>query len=122
VREYLLPCANLIAYVLMPNHYHLRTQIKDDSLSEAMRALTISYTKAINKQQRRVGVLFQGRFRSLIVEKAKYLVHLSRYIHLNPSKAKLVENAGDMRLKRESVIDMFPSRFILQLQISNLIG
>jgi putative transposase len=56
-----------------------------------MKLLSLAYTKAINKRFNRSGVLFQGRFQSIHVTETDYLIHLSRYIHLNPVKAKLVQ-------------------------------
>jgi REP-associated tyrosine transposase len=83
--------AQVIAYVLMPNHYHLLVQAATDDLSHAMQLFGISYTKAINKRFERVGALFQGAFRAKEVDQDEYLLHLSRYIHLNPVRAGLVQ-------------------------------
>ena len=75
----------IIAYCLMPNHYHILAYLKDDSLSaKIMQPLSVSYTKAVNRQQSRVGPIFQGAFRAKLVDKTEYLPHLSRYLHLNP--------------------------------------
>ena len=60
-----------------------------------MQRFALSYTKAINKRYGRVGSLFQGRFRAVCVDRDEYMVHLSRYIHLNPVTAKLVERPED---------------------------
>jgi len=60
-----------------------------------MQPFTLSYTKAINKRYARVGSLFQGRFKAILVDKNEYLLHLSRYIHLNPVTARLVKRAED---------------------------
>ena len=57
-----------------------------------MQPLSISYTKAVNRQQSRVGPIFQGAFRAKLVDKTEYLLHLSRYLHLNPVLAGLVED------------------------------
>ncbi|MEP0886185.1 transposase [Trichocoleus sp. ST-U3] len=78
----------------MPNHYHFLVYLRDETLSDAMKSLSLSYTKAINQRFNRVGVLFQGRFQSIHVDQSDYLVNLSRYIHLNPVKAELVQRAG----------------------------
>jgi REP element-mobilizing transposase RayT len=79
----------------MPNHYHFLVYLTDETLSDAMKSLSLSYTKAINQRFNRVGVLFQGRFQSIHVDRTDYLVNLSRYIHLNPVKAGLVQQAGE---------------------------
>ena len=83
--------ASLISYCLMPNHYHLLVKMNDnDQLPKIMQRLSTSYTKSINKAYNRVGHLFQGRYKSKLIPNNDYLLHLSRYIHLNPVKAKLV--------------------------------
>ncbi len=93
--ERFTPPVSIIAYCLMPNHYHLLLQPHDDDLSHKMQLFGISYTKSINKQQNRVGSLFQGQFQAVLVNQNDYLLHLSRYIHLNPVKAGLVKRAED---------------------------
>jgi REP element-mobilizing transposase RayT len=87
--------ASFIAYCLMPSHYHLIAQPHDDSFSHHMQLLTISYTKAINERYKRVGALFQGAFRAKHIDRAEYLLHLSRYIHLNPVRAGLAKRSED---------------------------
>jgi putative transposase len=72
------------AYVLMRNHYHLLVETAEANLSEAVRQLNAVYTQDFNRRYRRVGHLFQGRYKSVLVEKDSYLTELSRYIHLNP--------------------------------------
>jgi len=82
--------AHVVAYVLMPNHYHLLVQAITDGLSGAMQRFGISYTKALNRRFGRVGSVFQGAFRATLVDSDEYLLHLSRYVHLNPLRARLV--------------------------------
>lgn len=75
----------LHAYCLMDNHFHLLLESGDRAdLSEFMRRLLTAYTVYYNKRNHRHGHLFQGRFKSFVVDKAEYLITLSRYIHLNP--------------------------------------
>jgi putative transposase len=78
-------------FVLMGNHYHLLVETPKAHLSAFMHALQSGYTTYFNKKRNRSGHLFQGRFKSILVEKESYLLELSRYLHLNPVRARLVE-------------------------------
>ena len=98
LERYLLPITDLIAYCLMPNHYHLLVYIRETSevfktweVSTAMMRLSVSYTKTINIHYDRVGPLFQGAFQAKFVDSEVYLGHLIGYIHLNPVESGLVE-------------------------------
>jgi putative transposase len=89
------PFCTIVVYCLMPNHYHPLVCPEDDQFSRHMQRLSISYTKAINKRYGRVGALFQGKFQALRVDRNEYLLHLSRYLHLNPVEAALAKRAQD---------------------------
>jgi len=79
----------MIAYCLMPNHYHfLLRQDDDTSLSVFMHSVFGSYTKAFNKKYQRTGTLFEDRFKSILIDSEEYLTHLCRYIHRNPIDGK----------------------------------
>jgi REP element-mobilizing transposase RayT len=80
----------LHAYVLMGNHYHLLLETPVPSLSKGMRHLNGVYTQAFNRRHERVGHLFQGRFKSILVERESHLLELLRYVVLNPVRAGLV--------------------------------
>jgi putative transposase len=97
LRHYFQPeLADILAYCLMPTHYHLMVTLKvDDFSTRVMQPFSVSYTKAINRQQERVGPLFQGPFRATWVDKDSYLAHLSRYIHVNPVTAGLATRPED---------------------------
>lgn len=85
--------ANILAYCLMPNHFHLLIkQEKDNGISELIAKLINSYTKYYNLKYGRVGPLLQGQFKAVLVENDEQLIHLSRYIHLNPLVAFLVDD------------------------------
>jgi len=83
------------AFCLMTNHVHLALQVGDRALSAGMQNLAFRYTRHINHRLRRVGHLFQGRYRALLVDADAYGLALLRYIHLNPVRAKLVRQAAD---------------------------
>ena len=75
----------VLAYCLMSNHFHfLVKQLTDSGITEYFRRLANGYSHYINIKYKRVGPLFQGRFKSVFVETDEQLIHLSRYIHLNP--------------------------------------
>ncbi|MGH7884760.1 MAG: transposase [Thermodesulfobacteriota bacterium] len=78
------------SYCLMNNHYHLLIEIHEANLVKGMTRLNGSYTQRFNKRHKRVGHLFQGRYKSIIVDKDNYLLELSRYILLNPVRANMV--------------------------------
>jgi putative transposase len=81
----------MIAYCLMPNHYHfVLRQEGEKSISAFVQAIFNSYTKAFNKMYERAGTLFEERFRAIAIEKFDYLLHLCRYVHRNPLEAGLV--------------------------------
>lgn len=114
----------ILAYCLMPNHFHfLIKQLKDNGISIFMSQLQNSYTKFFNTKYNRVGALLQGVFKSVFVESEEQLIHLSRYIHLNPVVSGICEQPEDYLWSsfneyQESgsicttkiVLDLFPSK------------
>jgi putative transposase len=78
----------LFSYVLMDNHFHLLVETPLGNLSEFMRQFNITYTGNYNRRHKHIGHLYQGRYKSILVDKEAYLAVLSRYIHLNPVKVK----------------------------------
>jgi len=85
------------AYCLMENHYHLLIETPDGNLSKGMRELNGGYTQGFNQRYRRVGHLFQGRYKAIIVEKDSHLLSLCRYVVLNPVRAGLRERPEQWR-------------------------
>jgi len=83
------------SYCLMPNHYHFYIETPRANLSSFMRNLNSLYTQYFNRKYKRVGPLFQGRYKAILIDKEYYSLQLSRYIHLNPVKAGLVKNPED---------------------------
>ena len=93
----------LIAFCLMPNHYHLLCYLKDpNGLRRLMQSVMTAYTMYFNKKYNRVGSLYQGIFLAAHVSTDEYLWHVSRYIHLNP-----VDIDVDFRMYPYSSIDYF---------------
>ncbi len=82
---------HVYAYCLMTNHYHLLLETTQANISKIMHYINGSYTTYYNIKRKRSGHVFQGRFKSLVVDKDSYFLELSRYIHLNPVKAKIAE-------------------------------
>jgi putative transposase len=80
------------AYCLMDNHYHLLIETPDSNLSLGMRQLNGVYTQRFNRRHVRVGHLFQGRFKAILVDWDSYLLELCRYVVLNPIRAKMVKD------------------------------
>lgn len=83
----------ILAYCLMPNHYHLIVQgIQENGISEFMRKIGTGYTNYFNLRRKRVGSLFQGSYKATAIIHEKHLHYLLHYIHLNP----LIEIGGSL--------------------------
>jgi len=80
------------AYCLMRNHYHLVIETPDGNLSKGMRQLNGVYTQAHNRRHHRVGHLFQGRFKGILIQKESHYLEVCRYVVLNPVRAKAVKH------------------------------
>jgi putative transposase len=76
------------AFVMMNNHFHLIIETPKGNLSEFMRHFNISYTAAFNRRHHRVGHLYQGRYKAILIDKDSYLLELSRYVHVNPVRVR----------------------------------
>src|SRR4030042_1476443 len=87
----------LYAYCLMANHFHLLVETLLPNISKIMHYIKGSYTTYYNIRHRRTGHLFQGRFKSIVVDKDAYFLELTRYIHLNPVYAGIVPDPGAYR-------------------------
>jgi REP element-mobilizing transposase RayT len=83
------------AYCLMTNYYHLLVETPDGNLAIGMRQLNGVYTQRFNREHKRVGHVFQSRYKTIIVQKEAYLLELARYIVLNPIRARMVRCARD---------------------------
>jgi REP element-mobilizing transposase RayT len=104
----------LYAYCLMGNHYHLCLETTQANISRIMQYINTSYTVYYNVKRKRCGHLFCGRFKSIIVDGDSYLLELTRYIHLNPVRAKITDSPDKylwssyreyIKPQKESIID-----------------
>ena len=87
----------IIAYCLMPTHFHLiLKQKRDNGISSFMSKFTNSHTRYFNVKNRRHGPLFQGKFKAVRVKSEAQLLHLSRYIHLNPYSSYIIKNVQEI--------------------------
>src|SRR3989304_423630 len=82
----------LYAYVLMSNHVHLLLETKGVALSRIMQGIQASYTQNYNRRHRKVGHLFQGRYKAILCDRNAYLLELVRYLHLNPGRLRKPED------------------------------
>ena len=114
------------AFCFMSNHIHIAIQVGTIRLSQIMQNIALRYTKRINRNQNRFGHLFQGRFRSIIIDDNSYLNELIRYIHMNPVRANIVNSPEEYSwsshrtylgldqitwLTRETVLKRFGTHF-----------
>ena len=87
----------IVCFCFMPNHFHfLLKQLTDGGISKFMSNFTNSYTRYFNTKHERNGPLFTGKFRSVRIETEEQLVHVSRYVHLNPYASYVVKTAKDL--------------------------
>ncbi|NOR81606.1 MAG: addiction module toxin RelE [Methyloprofundus sp.] len=83
------------AWCLMDNHYHLVIETLEGNLSQGMRQLNGVYTQKVNRKHGRVGHVFQGRYKAILIEKEAHLLELARYVVLNPVRANIINNVHD---------------------------
>ena len=116
----------LHSWVLMSNHYHLLLEAPRGNLSLAMQWLNVSYSVWFNRRHRRIGHLFQGRFKAIVVEAQSWALALSRYVHLNPvrtvhfrldKKARQRQRMGVVEMPTAEQVQQRP----LVAQTSNLL-
>ncbi|PIZ00347.1 hypothetical protein COY62_02985 [bacterium (Candidatus Howlettbacteria) CG_4_10_14_0_8_um_filter_40_9] len=124
VRTNFFERVELLGYCLMPNHFHLIIkQTGDKDLTEFVRCIATNYSMYFNSEHDRVGTLFQGRYKAILIKKDNYLLHLSRYIHLNPlTKGRTLSKLSEYEwssyadylglkdttwLKRKHILDYF---------------
>ena len=85
------------AYCLMNNHYHLVIETPDGNLSKGMKQINGVYTQTYNKRHNRVGHIFQGRYKAILIQKESHLLEVSRYVVLNPVRATAVKHPEEWK-------------------------
>ncbi len=87
---------SILVYCLIPNHFHILVQQKSEiDVSRFVQSLNNAFVQGINKQLKRKGTLYEGRTQTKLIQDEDYLMHVCRYIHLNPIKHNLVKNISD---------------------------
>jgi putative transposase len=122
----------LLCYCLMPNHWHmLIKQLSQKPISEFVRSLMTRYSMYFNKKYDRVGALFQGKYKAVLVNDEPYLLHLSRYIHLNPleiseslesaysSYSDYLKSRHTQWLKPDIILDQFNNKVGIEFKKIN---
>lgn len=118
----------LHAYCLMSNHYHLFIETTQANLSRIMQYLNTSYSVYYNLKHKKTGHLFQGRYKSVLVQQDAYFAELTRYIHLNPVRANIVRNPAEycwssykayITNKTDSCVDIERVKQYLSLSLDN---
>jgi REP element-mobilizing transposase RayT len=84
-------------YVLMDDHYHIIIQTLDKKLQDIMHQINNKYSKYFNGKYKRVGHVFQGRYKAVLVQDERYLLKLLRYVHQNPIRAGICKLVGDYK-------------------------
>ncbi|MEA3355292.1 MAG: transposase [Patescibacteria group bacterium] len=107
---------DILAFCFMPNHFHfLVKQIKDGGILNSISKFSLSYSKYFNTFHEKNGPVFEGRFKAIRVSSNEQLLHLSRYIHLNPYTASIVKNINQIQNYPYSSLKEYlhPQRFNL---------
>jgi REP element-mobilizing transposase RayT len=114
---------NILSYCMMSNHIHLQLQTKDIQIWRIMRGINWRYARYFNERNSTVGHVFQGRYRSKIIENNYYDLVVSRYIHLNPVKEKLVIKPEDYKWSSYSIyMGLRKSNLVNEKEILNYFG
>jgi putative transposase len=85
------------AYCLMDNHYHLLIETPDGNLSNGMRQLNGVYTQRYNRRNKKVGHVFQGRYKAILIQKETHFLEVCRYVVLNPVRARAVNSPKEWK-------------------------
>jgi len=109
----------LLCYCLMDNHFHmLLYQKEQQALSAMMKSVMVAYSAYFNRKYRRSGPLFENRFKASVINKDPYLLHVSRYIHLNPRSWKLYPYSSLIHISKSSEPEWLQTEKILEQHAS----
>jgi len=124
LEKYCTQCqVRIYAYCLMPNHVHLLVETGSTPLAKFMQGVQQSYTQYFNRRYRKVGHLFQGRYKAIICDRDKYLLALVRYIHLNAVRAKLATRPERYRYSgHNSYLNNGTSKIVETTPVLKLMG
>ena len=117
---------NIYGYVLMDNHYHIIIQTMDKKLQEIMHQINNKYSKYFNYKFKRVGHIFQGRYKAVLVQDERYMLNLLRYIHQNPVSAGMCKQVEDYKWSsdvyyRKGIRSFVDTEAIMKMLSSNII-
>lgn len=99
---------SIICFCIMPNHFHLLAeQLQDDGILFFLRKFQNGYAKYFNIKYQRIGSLFQGRFKAVLIEDNNQLLHLNRYIHLNPYSSLVVKKKEEILFYQWSSLPLY---------------
>lgn len=117
---------NIYGYVLMDNHYHIIIQTMDKKLQEIMHQINNKYSKYFNYKYKRVGHIFQERYKAVLVQDERYMLYLLRYIHQNPIKAGICKAVDDYKWSsdiyyRKGIMSFVDTETIMKMLSSNVV-
>ena len=125
-KRYCQKHVNTFSYCLMPNHFHLFIQVKEETnphqLAKAFKNLFISYAKAINKGYNRNGSLFQNNYKKKEIDSDSYFSQIIAYLHFNPVRAKIVKRPSDWTFSSFNNILNDDSSFISRNEVLEWFG
>lgn len=117
----------IYGYVLMDNHYHIIIQTLDKKLQEIMHQINNKYSKYFNSKYKRVGHVFQGRYKAVLVQDERYLLKLLRYVHQNPVRAGICKSVEDYKWSsdiyyRKNMNSFVNTRVVFEMLDKNIVN
>lgn len=107
---------DIVCYCLMPNHFHLLlSQLRNNGISKFMANLQNSFTRYFNTKHERIGPLLQGQFKAVLIEDDNQLLHVSRYIHLNPYSSYVVKDLRGLEQYQWSSFPEYLGKLVIEI-------